>query len=451
MRAEIMKYTRILGLSSRASRHRRFRKTIRRTLQLFAPGSLIDQLENRTLLAGGLTQSSPVSAEIASAQPSGSPKTLDDLDPLARYAISASMGADQAAYAAVQTDTGYSFTNRYNVSMTTAGATFQSGTDTWQFTPESFGYGADQSPFGDSQITAGKNRVTYDAAGIDTWFVNGPAGVQQGFTLEKRPAQGDPSQPLVVQVGLGGSLSASVQAGGRGLSLARPDGTSVMNFGGLVAFDATGKSFDARMELVPDGAGHDLHFVYPLTIDPVTTITETAILNTPDAPASSPLTYFGYSIAISADGSTVIVGAERKNGTEGAVYIYVKPVTGWTNTSSYTAKLTLPDSEKANKAIGTAVSISADGGTALVSGVSNYVVGGYAYIFTRPQSGWVSSSSYTARFTIDQATLSQFGTAVSLSSDGNIAVVGAPYWKNSFGSYYRKSFCISKITIGLAK
>ncbi len=214
-----MKYTRILGLSSRASRHRRFRKTIRRTLQLFAPGSLIDQLENRTLLAGGLTQSSPVSAEIASAQPSGSqssPKTLDDLDPLARYAISASMGADQAAYAAAQTDTGYAFTNRYNVSMTTAGATFQSGTDTWQFMPESFGYGADQVAIGDSQISAGKNRVTYDADNLDTWFVNGPAGVQQGFTLEKRPAQGDPSQPLVVSVGLGGSLSASVQAGGRG-------------------------------------------------------------------------------------------------------------------------------------------------------------------------------------------------------------------------------------------
>jgi len=306
-----MKYTRILGLSSRASRHRRFRKTIRRTLQLFAPGSLIDQLENRTLLAGGLTQSSPVSAEIASAQPSGSPKTLDDLDPLARYAISASMGADQAAYAAVQTDTGYSFTNRYNVSMTTAGATFQSGTDTWQFTPESFGYGADQSPFGDSQITAGKNRVTYDAAGIDTWFVNGPAGVQQGFTLEKRPAQGDPSQPLVVQVGLGGSLSASVQAGGRGLSLARPDGTSVMNFGGLVAFDATGKSFDARMELVPDGSGHDLHFVvddagavYPLTIDPVTTITESAILSQRD----SKFAYaYASSVATSADGSIMFV------------------------------------------------------------------------------------------------------------------------------------------------
>jgi hypothetical protein len=62
--------------------------------------------------------------------------------------------------------------------MNASGATYKTGLDTWQFTPETFGYGNAQQSIGVSSLSGSKNKVTYDAAGIDTWFINGPLGVQ---------------------------------------------------------------------------------------------------------------------------------------------------------------------------------------------------------------------------------------------------------------------------------
>ena len=272
---------------------------------------------------------------------SGKSLTLDDLDPLARYAISASIGADQAAYSATANSNGYSFNHQYSVSMTTTGTTFQAGADSWQFMPKSYGYGSAQQPIASSTPTASKNRVTYDTAGIDTWFVNGPLGVQQGFTVENRPDSGNPLQPLVVTVGIGGSLSASVQADGDGLNLTRADGTQALTFGGLVAYDSTGRMLDAHLAVQQTGSAQELQFVvddrdavYPLTIDPYTQVAKLT------ASGGASNDRFGNSVSLSSDGSTALVGAYGVSSYTGAAYIYTKSGGSWATTSTYTAKLT---------------------------------------------------------------------------------------------------------------
>ena len=185
--------------------------------------------------------------------------------------------------------------------MSSSGANFVTGADFWQFTPTSFGYGSIQQPIASAVPSASRNRVIYDTDSIDTWFVNGPMGVQQGFTVENRPTAGDSSQPLVVNVALGGSLSATLQADGDGISLRRADGSKALTFSGLVAYDATGRELDAHLALQPTKTGQALQFVvadqsavYPITIDPYTQV---ANLTASDGVAND---YFGWSVSLSA-------------------------------------------------------------------------------------------------------------------------------------------------------
>ena len=114
------------------------------------------------------------------AQPgsSSSAKSLSDLEGISKYVISSSIGAEEPFYHLANTSQGYSFKHDYNVVMNASGATYKTGLDTWQFTPETFGYGNAQQSIGVSSLSGSKNKVTYDAAGIDTWFINGPLGVQ---------------------------------------------------------------------------------------------------------------------------------------------------------------------------------------------------------------------------------------------------------------------------------
>ena len=124
--------------------------------------------------------------------------------------------------------------------------------------------------------------------------------------------------------------------------------------------------------------------------------------------------YFGWSIAISGDGNTAIVGAFGAN----SAYIFT-----WSETSS-----SWSEQEKiqaASDQFGRSVSISDDGNTAIVgapyddTGVTN---AGSAYIFTRSGTTWTQQQKIQAS---DKQVDDYFGTSVSISSDGNTAIVGA--------------------------
>jgi hypothetical protein len=135
--------------------------------------------------------------------------------------------------------------------------------------------------------------------------------------------------------------------------------------------------------------------------------------------------YFGDSVSISSDGNTAVVGAngEDTGGTNaGAAYIFTRSGSTWTQQ----AKIQSSDIE-ASDTFGPSVSLSDDGNTVIVgawqedTGASN---AGAAYIFTRSGSTWTQQAKIQAS---DPQVADYFGYSVSISGDGNTAVVGAHY------------------------
>jgi hypothetical protein len=132
----------------------------------------------------------------------------------------------------------------------------------------------------------------------------------------------------------------------------------------------------------------------------------------------------GYSVALSADGNTALVGGPYDNGQAGAVWFYTRTGGVWSQQGS---KLTVTDNVS-NARFGWAVALSADGNTALIGGpADNTTFGGAAWVFTRSGGVWSEQAKLLAtdlgRYFGDPVLL---GTSVALSADGNTAVVGAP-------------------------
>jgi len=156
------------------------------------------------------------------------------------------------------------------------------------------------------------------------------------------------------------------------------------------------------------------------TITPI--IDEQAKIQALDKQAND---WFGYSVAISEDGNTAIVGAylEDTGGSDaGAAYIFTRSGTTWTQQKKIQAL-----DKQAGDHFGISVSISDDGNTAIVgasredTGASN---AGAAYIFTRSGTTWTQQQKIQA---LDKQQYDEFGLSVSISGDGNTAIVGAPY------------------------
>jgi len=129
---------------------------------------------------------------------------------------------------------------------------------------------------------------------------------------------------------------------------------------------------------------------------------------------------FGFSVSISSDGNTALVGAAYKGGYAGAAYIFTRSGTSWTQR----AKIQASD-KQGSDLFGYSASISGDGNTALVGAIYEDTGGadaGAAYIFTRSGTSWTQQTKIQAS---DKQEGDNFGWFVSISDDGNTASVGA--------------------------
>jgi hypothetical protein len=138
----------------------------------------------------------------------------------------------------------------------------------------------------------------------------------------------------------------------------------------------------------------------------------------------------GYSVSISADGNTAIVGGNGDNAYTGAAWVYTRSGGIWTQQGS---KLV------GTGAIGAAaqsysVSISADGNTAIVGGCTDNGNYGAAWVFTR--SGGVWSQQGNKLLGTGATTNTEFGWYVSISADGNTAVVSAENDNSDVGAVW---------------
>ena len=86
------------------------------------------------------------------------------------------------------------------------------------------------------------------------------------------------------------------------------------------------------------GKGASKVYVYDLSNFTCTTITESATLPLASGTHVNPL-------ALSADGKTAAIGDATRNNSQGTVYIFARPATGWSGLTSYTAQISASDGQ----------------------------------------------------------------------------------------------------------
>ena len=132
--------------------------------------------------------------------------------------------------------------------------------------------------------------------------------------------------------------------------------------------------------------------------------------------------WFGCSVAVSSDGSTVVVGAysdDDKGSGSGSAYVY-----RWNGSSWVETKLVASDGA-ADDYFGYSVAVSSDGSTVVVGAQYDDDKGtdsGSAYVYRWNGSSWVETKLSAG----DGSAGDQFGQGVAVSEDGS-AIVGGAY------------------------
>ena len=273
-----------------------------------------------------------------------------------------------------------------------------------------YGYGERTQQPAQARLTGAGNRVEYRRGDLTEWYVNGPQGLEQGFTLARRPGTDSQGGPLVIAIGISGGLVPRQVADGGAVVFG-----SVLRYAGLRAVDARGRAMPSRLEaregevrLIVD----DRDAEYPLVVDP--TWTQAAELTAADA---TTLDYFGDAVSVS--GNTAVIGAPTDGNGPGAAYVFVRSAGVWTQQQ----KLTASDGVVGD-AFGGSVSVSGD--TAVIGAYGKASDPGVAYVYVRSAGVWTQQQKLTAS---DGAPYGGFGISVSVS--GDTAVIGA-YGKASY-------------------
>ena len=268
----------------------------------------------------------------------------------------------------------------------------------------------------------------YGSTGLEESFTATATGVEQSFTIARRPAG---AGPLVIDVPLSG-LSAS--GSGAALALHSSAGRTVGSYSGLRVTDASGRVVPATMGA--SAGGHSISIAitdsgarYPLHVDPV--YVETSELTDPGTTACDT---FGWSVAISGD--YAVVGSPQQDefdscGTSGPGVAYVYEFSG----GHWGRVATLPDPHDASgDMFGSSVAIS---GSTIVVGDWTQTVGGTsdegaAYEYTIHADGTIAAA---VNLTASGLGLnSDFGTSVATS--GSTIAVGAPFANGANGATY---------------
>ncbi|GDX82115.1 hypothetical protein LBMAG42_39260 [Deltaproteobacteria bacterium] len=181
-------------------------------------------------------------------------------------------------------------------------------------------------------------RVEYARASATEWWVNAPAGLEQGWDLLQRPSG---SGDIVLALEVEGANAVS-----RGDSVELVTSSGVWMIEGLHASDAEGRPLAAFFEVDSPGSGgririvvDDTDAVWPIRVDPVMT---TAVTTWTGATSSTDA--LGTAVTtgdFNKDGKAdIAIGVPGYNGAAGAVYVYVGTSTAPSTTPSVT--LTVP-------------------------------------------------------------------------------------------------------------
>ncbi len=217
------------------------------------------------------------------------------------------------------------------------------------------------------------------------------------------------------------------------------DGAANDRFGSSVAVTADGLTVVAGA-YQDDDKGSNSGSAYIFTKQANGSYLETQKLVASDGAMDD---YFGWSVAVSGDGSTVVVGSYKDDdkGTDsGSAYIFTKQADG-----SYleTQKLLATDGAAGDR-FGYSVAVSGDGSTVVVSAYQDGDKGsnsGSAYIFTKQANGsYLQTQKLLAS---DGAMDDYFGVSIAVSGDGSTVVVSA-YYDDDKGSNSGSAYIFTK-------
>jgi len=136
----------------------------------------------------------------------------------------------------------------------------------------------------------------------------------------------------------------------------------------------------------------------------------------------------GFSVALSADGNTAIVGGPYDNAMTGAAWVYTRNGDVWTQQGN---KLVGTDAV-GSAGEGVSVGLSGDGNTAIVGGGGDNSSTGAAWIYTRNGGVWTQQGSkLVGTGAVGNA---GHGISVALSADGSTAIVGGVEHNSSTGA-----------------
>lgn len=137
----------------------------------------------------------------------------------------------------------------------------------------------------------------------------------------------------------------------------------------------------------------------------------------------------GGSVAVSADGNTVIAGGPFDNGMLGAAWVFTRSGGIWNQQGP---KLVGTGSMFGSEQ-GGAVGLSADGNTAIVGGPGDNGNAGAVWVFTRSAGVWSQQGPKLVGSGVGGPAALQ-GVSVGLSADGNTAIVAGPADNGSIGA-----------------
>jgi hypothetical protein len=165
------------------------------------------------------------------------------------------------------------------------------------------------------------------------------------------------------------------------------------------------------------------------------------------------LDQFGTTVALSADGNTLVVGAffedggargingnqaDNSIGQAGAVYVFARRGSAWTQ-QAYLKASNTGEAEEGDT-FGYSIAVSGDGNTVAVgapsedsaaSGINgnqadnSAVAAGAVYVFTRSGDAWSQQAYVKSESPADLIAGDLFGYSVALNADGNTMAVGA--------------------------
>jgi hypothetical protein len=382
-------------------------------------GALVALLVTAALLAL-LTARNPAPIQAPSSQRAFRSASIISLPIGAQVAVSSTLGANNADYRVLRADGRMAAQNpaqRFQSTFAPTGVSVTASQSRVGLRVTRIGYGYYLRRVPTAHPRELQNQITYQYPALTAWYRNGPLGLEQGFTVPK-PATAQHGQVLTIAMSVSGNLAARLVPHTNKIVFLK-DGRRVLQYSGLFATDATGRHLGAWLEL----RGHELvtrvltaNARYPLTIDPIVQQGEKLT-----GSGETGKGYFGLSVALSTDGNTALVGGFFDNSEVGAAWVFARFGSAWVQQGP---KLTGGE-ESGNASFGWSVALSANGNTALVGGHLDGSQAGAVWVFARTGTTWSQQGS---KLTATEETAGDhFGESVALSADGNTALIGSPH------------------------